>query len=271
VELQEAVESMGDEDQDQILAEANTSLLRRREELAAAENRKRPGSVARALATANRCARCHRPVEHVGVCSSCAGRERAEAIAEAIAPALDSIPAAYDLRWGDPDLVRRAPSLRKHKAGPAYFFARPVLILCGETGAGKSSLAGALFRHAVADLGPEADDAAVDFARRARWVEARDVPEGGAAVAWRASLVVIDDVGQEGGAGESFAAQDRFRAMGDLLDRLYTHRVFGQSRGRIILTTYGTPDMWRKWYGAGVARRYWQDAAHVMNVKLERQ
>lgn len=208
------------------------------------------------------------------MCADCARQVRVDAIAEAVAPALGSIPSAYDARWGEAELLRRVPSLRKHRAGPEAFLLRPVLLLWGESGAGKSSLASAVYRQTVERLAEDAVEAnqdAVDFASRARWVEARDVPGDGFTLALRASVLVIDDIGQEGGAGESFMSQDRLRSMADLLDKLYTHRVFKKKTiGRIILTTYGTPETWRKWYGAGIARRYWEDAEHVKKVGLDR-
>jgi hypothetical protein len=207
----------------------------------------------------------------VGICASCACKNRLEAIREAVAPALATVPPVYDASWGEAELFRRVPDLAACRRPAADFLSRPVLMLHGPTGAGKSSLAGALFRFIVGGIGPDSVQGEVDFAAAARWVESRDVPADGAAAAWRASAVVLDDVGQEGGAGESFAAQDRFRVMADLLDKLYTHRVFGHHRARIILTTYGTHETWRKWYGAGIARRYWEDADHVLKVKLDRR
>lgn len=274
--------SSAQETDEEILVRAQRTLMQNRSGIAAQDERDRPkraaevpGVIAIRRLGPNTCSMCERPIIHPGICSECGRAVRADAIAEQVAPAFVSVPTVYNARWGTKELLRRAPSLAKDRRGPEFFLGRPVLLLCGETGAGKSSFASALFWYIVDRLATEAIDAdqdAVDFVSRARWVEARDVPApgDGALIAWRASILVIDDVGQEGGTGESFACQDRQRAMADLLDKLYTHRVFGQSRGRIILTTYGTPEMWRKWYGAGVARRYWEDAEHVLKVELKR-
>lgn len=217
-----------------------------------------------------RCNSCGVKQDHWGICMGCTIKAETTAIAERVAPALASVPAAYDARWGQAELLRRVPGLAAERPPPRVFFERPVLLLHGESGAGKSSLAAALFCFAVQSVGPGAGQSKIDYAASARWVWARDVPGDGAAVARHASLLVIDDVGQEAGQGDSFTSQDRCRAMADTLDHLYTHRVFGQTRGRVILTTYGTPETWRKLYGAGVARRYWEDAEHVQLWKLER-
>lgn len=204
------------------------------------------------------------------VCPACADTERYAEHRVSMAAALRSIPEKYrDAVWGSPELRERVADIGEFRIGAAALMSPRVLLLHGESGAGKTTLACALLRWAIDDAGPDAPPDKIGRASAARFVAARDVPpsrdvQGPLArvVARKASLLVLDDVGQEAGAGESYSAGDRTREVKDLLEFRFDGNM------RTIVTTYGNPRTWALSYGGGVVRRYWDDPdARVIELK----
>ncbi len=216
--------------------------------------------------------KCRSMMDLPGVCQACYEAERQRDHWATMAASLESIPEHY--RWarvGCPLLSERIPDLRDSSArddgaesvGWTWdsLLAERIIILHGETGAGKTSFACALLRYLVDAATPDSDERVLGRARRARFVGARDiplarVPDGPPAVeqARRAGFLVLDDVLQEAGVGDAYGAQERCRQVADLLEFVDAHDK------QIVVTTYGTPATWAAKYGAGIARRYWESA-----------
>lgn len=259
-----------------------------------------------------KCGLCGTKVEHPGICTPCAILDREREHGAKLGLALESFPLRYrSAKWGSVALADRVPDLWRvmgeeppaHlgddpealrvwrvKNGPCdgdgepltltnYLQAR-IVVLHGETSAGKTSLASAFLRAIIDQAKPEGSQAMLERARRCRFVDARDIPpprnvaDGPslAADARRASVLLLDDVGQEAGAGESFGSTDRSQAVADLLN-------YRDKNGlQTIVTTYnseaegvaGAAARWAR-YGAGVARRYFEaDDGLVIELRRRR-
>ncbi len=201
---------------------------------------------------------CGVELAYWGVCASCGDRLIWREHWISMAPVLESIPPVYQwARWGDDLFFERVPNIRPDHDIRKLLRSR-ILLLHGETGAGKTSLACALLRFLVEQSRPE--ESRVDLKlRQARFAEARAVAapwtgEGPIPMmtAKRASMLVLDDVGQES-IGDGFACEERCQQMANLLDHVYTTGI------RAIITTYGPSAIWSKKYGAGIMRRFWED------------
>jgi DNA replication protein DnaC len=151
---------------------------------------------------------------------------------------------------------------------------KPVLLIQGKSGSGKTSLACAVLRLLIDDGKHPATGAAFDQARCARfasarvlaprdWKEAQDphahAEANGRGAAGRASILVLDDVGQE--AGDGYKANDRSKLIADILADRH------DDGARTIVTTFASKTEWQAMYGDGCARRYW-DTARVEVVTL---
>jgi len=141
----------------------------------------------------------------------------------------------------------------------SLWLCEPRLVITGsESGIGKTSLAVAMMqyeidrakRHCLENLGD--NETTMAHAEQSRFVAAIDTGDPmHARMAHTASLAVIDDAGQEGRCG-GFRGQDRYAAVGDLLDRRERN-----PKRRTIVTTFGTREQWGTWYGGRVVRLYW--------------
>lgn len=209
-----------------------------------------------------KCRECPNMIEHIGICQVCADRMRLREHWVAMDPALKSIPEKYRWAlWGSELIYQRVPDFKDIAVQPAELLTYPILLFHGESGAGKTSLASALGRSLVDSASPDSDPAILRRARGFRFVSADEVPtprtpllEGPAAafVARAATVLLLDDVGQEAGAGGAYQAHERCREVKDLMEYCY------KRERQIIATTYDGPEEWAARYGAGIARRYWE-------------
>lgn len=222
-----------------------------------------------------RCATCPSIIDHPGICDPCGREQRITEHGARLGAAIESIPIrCRSAKWGSIALAERVPDLGRvedmtdDEGRPvpvsALLQAR-IVVIHGDTGAGKTSLAAALLRLIIDQAKPDSEQATIERARRCRFVDARDIPPGAAApggismlaTAAGASVLLLDDVGQEAGTGESFGAADRARVVADLLNYRDKHGL------QTIVTTYGAAvggvagvvASWAR-YGAGVVRRY---------------
>lgn len=260
-------------DEQEILAEAQATLLRRRSELAERPREpvllRRAGSQVLVRYGAGQCLACGTSVPHVGICNSCARevawREQQDAIHTAIER---EIPERFRwVRWNAPKLRGRVAG-GEHKVSAARAVLgsdAPVVVLLGPGRAGKSSLAAAWLR------------AELEAGRLgSRWVAARslgdeEAPEGRAlpyARALTAEQLVLDDLGAElAGAPEQSGllgqrAEPAIRLISERYDR---------NGGRLVITTAigyreRDTDLRRAlaaYYGDGVAGRVYEHAAVV--------
>jgi len=239
---------------------------------------------------------CGQVLAYVGACKRCYDADRLSEHRASMKAALASVPARYrDAVWGSAALADRVPDLRGMTKTPAELLASRILILYGETEAGKTSLACALLRWIVDQTAPaplaafdapEAERAAAraaevqnDRASAVRFVDAREVPvvrnaDGAQAVtvARGASILFLDDVNQEAGTGDAFSAKERCREVSDLLSWVDKHE-----RPIVITTPAGkdgsaasTTERWTALYGGNIMRRFWR-ASDAQIIELRRR
>lgn len=244
---------------------------------------------------------CDAVVERPGICAACgAGAEQRAHDAE-LKPALTSIPERF--RWATLERLvasehrGRVTMPPRHLAAADRLRGYRVVVIVGEGSRGKTSLACAVLRAVIdagtfraieASLRAEgelAEDQALtrarstvhpafDLARRARFVPARDVfvaPTrddivSAASLATCMPVVLLDDVGQDGGAGRSYRDDDRCTEM----SRILQARHDMQGRAQTIVTTWGRRREWERWYGDGAARRYFDGTDDVRVLDLDR-
>lgn len=224
---------------------------------------------------------CGAVVDRPGVCPACGVELDRQAQDGALAAALASIPPAFRWARGDaPEMATRVRRLRT--ASPAAIAERvkalalePMVLIVGASGEGKTSLACAVLREIILAGRYPAPGAAHDLARRARFRAARSladrdpheaqdpdspVERAPRAMAARASVLLLDDVGQE--AGDGYKANDRSATIKTILEDRH------DAGARTIITTFAHRPMWSAMYGEGVARRYWDDE-RIKVVKLD--
>jgi len=199
------------------------------------------------------------------LCDTCASAAVIGAHRRALAPALTSVPERY--RDANLDDFTRIPDVARSRIDPTSMLATRILVIHGPTASGKTTLAAALFRWFVERPRPDEVDKAMR-AVRSRFFAAADIPVGCRFVeegetmrrAKAAPFAVIDDVGQEGNVGA--------QAVKVVLLSRAEH-----NRRTIITTADGLDEATRRWtasYGAGVTRRYFEDA-DVKIVELHRR
>ena len=212
---------------------------------------------------ASRCP-CGVPVEHPGVCDSCASTYDDGAFSELLRPARESVPAM--LRWAsmrahelaqrcDPVAVRRVAGLRPLPTSVA---------IVGPAGSGKSSLAAAIMRDIHASARPTMPHAALERCRRAYWVSAGEL-----------EAQVAEDRRREERQGEIDFLRRAMRASVLALDNVEPHRdgvssavgrVIMSRRDRMlptIITTWMSEDEAGRHYGGGVSRRAYEVTIQV--------
>jgi DNA replication protein DnaC len=211
-----------------------------------------------------RCARCDRDVARVGLlCAECQALDRRQLREAALRAARESIPPAF--RAIDAQQVRQrtkvdAGTLERARAATT----RLRVVLVGASGFGKTTLASWMLRQ-ILDPGVDGAPEVFGRARRALFVDApalcravRDHPLGAGDApllesALRASVLVLDDVGQE------------------LELRMPCNPVVEVIRERHAanratwVTTFLSPAGLEKGYGSGTARRV-LDGAAVISV-----
>lgn len=207
--------------------------------------------------------------EPTGVrCAACTDQRKAQREVErrlgVVAGALASIPERH--RWATfdaPELAERVPLPLACKLAQklAAFEEVKMVLLEGATGAGKTTLATAMFRtHLDRAVAEGASDEARDWGRRAFWVPARALavarrqsPLGAEPAllvqARQASVLLVDDLGQE-------APADKDDVVSVLTER--------QMEGRPTLITWGfdRKDL-KERYGPHMVRRLTTDAARI--------
>lgn len=199
---------------------------------------------------------CGAFVEHFGICEGCGAKIRAAEHRARMRGALRSIPERYrDAVVGSLELRERVPDIDKIEFGVRELLKPTCLVLFGETGAGKTSLASSLMRFVIDDTEPNSHPDLIRRAEMALFVSATDLPDSKNLVerAKRASVAVIDDVGQEAGEGVAFAGNERCYIVKNVLEWRY------RNERQTIVTTYDGPEKWAERYGAGVTRRFWED------------
>lgn len=232
------------------------------------------------------CGFCGRPVSHIGACGECYAAEQLKRHWASMGRALGSVPEHYRwARWGCDELYRRCPSLvtlandDESPVNPATLLSTKILVIHGESGAGKTSLATALFHWIIYSTSPDSSESIIERAKQARFIDACDLApnpnhEGIPVMvaARRASVLLLDDAGSEGGSGDSFKAKERFLDVAELLRYRDKHDM------TTIVTTPGTrgpnadqelAQRWTAMYGGGIMRRY-LDTDDTRVVYLER-
>lgn len=199
-----------------------------------------------------KCATCNEPADpafgsRCGKCTEASARQRT---VESVI-GRSNIPARYDATIGSRELAERV------RDGHAIALARQWsgvdrLVLVGESGVGKTTLAAALLRHRVT-LDERVTSAlfvdAVELASvRRRASFGRETELERAALETR--LLVLDDLGQEGKGGTEAVASIVFQRHA--------------RRRPMILTTWMSGTQLAELYGAGVARRICLDGARVI-------
>lgn len=222
---------------------------------------------------------CGTVLERPGVCGPCARKFDAAEHDAQLRTALGTIPAQYAWAYPDaPELATRIAVLAKLDAARIAeriesLAEHRFVLIHGPSGAGKTSLACAALRYVIDRGRIGATDAHFRIAKRARFFAARqiatvarrdeynvDAPEiAPRALVARASLAVIDDVGQE--SGGSYRANDRSKVLADIIADRY------DSGAQTIITTFASTEQWSAMYGDGIARRCW-DKELVKVVKL---
>lgn len=231
--------------------------------------------------------KCGAQIEHIGICSACYEAGQLKAHWASMGKALMSVPSHYrGNEWGSMTLYERCPSLRyleSEEGGaltPAVLMSARMIVLHGESGSGKTSLAVALYNWIIGSTSPSSDTGIIARAQGARFVDARDIHPHPAhegvpvdVVARRAPVLILDDAGAEGGAGESYDSHDRYRRVADILAHRDKHDLF------TIVTTPGEyghgadafiVDRWAHMYGGGVMRRYLESPDSKI-IYLERE
>lgn len=237
----------------------------------------------------NDCARHGRTPERLalpGICPPCARDARGEEATMRLANAVKSIhperrwarslsdplmsERLSDIKWwrillaGDATCngetakdIQWAPLVDSHRliiSGPNTTIRGEVI---SSTGIGKTSIAVAMMRMLLDEAHAafaQKNEIPLHYASQARFVAAIDLmdPEM-LKMATGASLLVLDDAGQEGKCG-GFEGERKRAIVGDLLDRRERSK-----KHRTIVTTFGGHQDWIDWYGGRVARLYWED------------
>lgn len=181
-------------------------------------------------------------------------RRRIEAVLASIQPKYQGI------RWGLADLPDR---VRRHEAiaEAQEAIGRPMVLLTGGAGAGKTTLASAIL-HDVVERALAGDRAAADMAWSGLWVSAPTLArarreyalgKGEAPEVQRAlgsSLLVIDDLGAE--------RDDRDGALGEVIYERHAREA------PTVVTTGETYRGLVKRYGDGIARRLTEQPGAVV-------
>ena len=211
-----------------------------------------------------RCARCEREVLRVGLlCADCRTIERRQLREGALRLARDSIPPAF--RDLDAQKVRQRTRLAQDTLELVQTATtRLRVVLVGASGLGKTTLACWMLQQLL-DAAIDGPRGTFERARRALFVDApglcravREHPLGAGDAplldrAFRASVLVLDDVGQE------------------LELRMASNPVVEVIRERHAaerttwVTTFLAPEAVEKGYGSGTARRVF-DGAEVISV-----
>jgi DNA replication protein DnaC len=207
-----------------------------------------------AMSVESKCARCgERPVERSGSwCDVCeAERRRAHRVA-LVRVARESIPSTF--RDLDAQEVRRRVRIPETTDQAEGAKAHVRVVLVGASGFGKTTLACWMLQQVI-DRGVVGTPEELERARWARFVDApklalaeREHPlgEGEAPLlrsAHRASVLVLDDVGQELGLR---------LAVNPVVDVIRERHAAGRATW---VTTFLEPDAFEKAYGSGTARR----------------
>lgn len=207
--------------------------------------------------------RCGAEVAHPGVCDSCAAAWELEAFQRVLAPARGTIPARFRwARFGAPEMRQRVPEVNIRRV---LDIASPLplgIVLVGESGAGKTSLASAMLQRIHDWAAPTRPHAGVERARRAFFVSAGELVAAGEEAkrynavesdtlkrARHASVLVLDNV--EPGKLEGIVGRV-------VMDRHDSELV-------TIVTTWMDEAEAGRHYGGGWARR-----AYGVTVQLEK-
>jgi energy-coupling factor transporter ATP-binding protein EcfA2 len=230
---------------------------------------------------------CGKLISHIGVCGPCYEADRLKKHWSSMGKAINSVPEHYrGNEWGTEELHRRCPSLARLENDsevaltPATLMSSKMIVLYGESGAGKTSLATALFHWIIDSTTPDSTESIVTRAQGARFVDACDLSPNQAhegipvaVVARRTPILLLDDAGAEGGTGDSYKAKDRYLETAELL------RYRDKRDLTTIVTTPGIygPDAendlarrWTEMYGGGIMRRY-LEGADVKIVYLKKK
>lgn len=196
------------------------------------------------------CTRCGEPIDWPGVCDRCASRVNRERAADMASDALATMPARF--RWATfeaQDLSARCPQDAIEKARKAARLLAGgntrIVVLAGRAGSGKTSLACAIMRDLLHE----------DVGRTARFVGALTLSRARADAglgrtpaivedAIRASLLLLDDLGQEAGID---VVREVIHARHD-------------ADAPMVITTGFHPKTFDDRYGAGTARRLTEHA-----------
>jgi DNA replication protein DnaC len=202
-----------------------------------------------------RCERCGREIDRAGwACDDCLHAHVATLRAQKLAAARASVPEKHrSARFGTPELARyvNAPQAVLERA--RALLDRPVILIHGAAGTGKTTLACALLQHVIeAGADTRCSGDVFDRARDARFVEAYELSMARAAhrlgqddppavaAAMRASVLVLDELGRE---------DTRNRDVESVI-----HRRHRENRTTIITTWLSIDDI-RTRYDEGIYRR----------------